>query len=110
VILRVSLRNLFNRKAADTYACRGFEFKLVLVGLERFGDVTGADAAGTRLDGQDAAVVFDCSDLLQIRIPYGTGFVVGMAHIVAEAGAFSTDIAFSRHIMFPPSNYCKKII
>jgi hypothetical protein len=76
-----------------------------LPGLKRFGDVSGADAAGTCLDSQDAAVVFDCSDLLQIWIPYGTGLVVGMAHVVAEAGAFSTDITFSRHIMFPPSNY-----
>jgi hypothetical protein len=62
--------------------------------LQCFCNVSGTDAARTGLNGHDAAV-FHCSDLLQVRIPYGAGFVVGMAHIVAEAGAFSTDITFS---------------
>jgi hypothetical protein len=63
--------------------------------LQRFGYVTGADAAGAGLDSHDAAVVFYRSDLLQVRIPHGAGFVVGMTHIVSEAGPFSTDITFS---------------
>jgi hypothetical protein len=62
--------------------------------LQRFGHMSRADAAGTDLDSHDAAV-FDSSDLLQVRVPDGAGFVVGVAHIVSEAGAFSTDITFS---------------
>jgi hypothetical protein len=67
--------------------------------LQCFGYVTGTDAAGTRLDSHDAAV-FHCSDFLQIRIPDSAGFIVSVAHIVSEAGTFSTDITFSRHICF----------
>ena len=62
--------------------------------LQCFGYVTGANAAGTDLNGHDAAIFYS-SDLLQVRIPYGTSFVVGVAYIVAEAGPFSTNITFS---------------
>jgi hypothetical protein len=62
--------------------------------LERLGDVAGADAAGTDLDGLDGTVS-DGLDLLEVGIPYGTGFVVGMADVVAEAGTFTTDCAYS---------------
>ena len=62
--------------------------------LQRFGYVTGANATGTGLNGHNAAIFYG-PDLLQVRIPYGTGFVVGMAHIIAEAGPFSTNITFS---------------
>jgi hypothetical protein len=62
--------------------------------LQRFGYVTGANATGTGLDGLNAAVCYG-SDLLQVRIPHGTGFIVGVAHIVTEAGPFSTNITFS---------------
>jgi hypothetical protein len=72
--------------------------------LQGFGYVAGADATGTGLDGLNAAICYG-SDLLQVRIPHGTGLVVGVAHIVSEAGSFSTNITFSRHIIFPPSNY-----
>ena len=65
-----------------------------LLVLQCFGYMARADAAGTNLNGHDAAV-FHCSDLLQVRIPYGTGFVVGVAHIVTEAWPFSTNITFS---------------
>lgn len=75
---------------------RAAALKIVMTGLllQRFGNVTGADAAGAGLDSHDAAVFYR-SDLLQIRVPHGAGFVVGMAHIVSEAGPFSTDITFS---------------
>ena len=82
--------------------CRGVENGEDGVLLQRFGYVSGTDAACTRLDSHDAAVVFYRSDLLQVRIPHGTGFVVCMAHIVSKAGPFSTDITFSGHIIFPP--------
>ena len=59
--------------------------------------MTGPDAAGTGFNGGDAAV-FHCLDLLQVGIPYGTCLVVGVADVVAEAGPFSTDIAFSGHV------------
>ena len=56
--------------------------------------MSGTDAACADLDGSDVAVP-DCLDLLQVRIPDGTGFVVGMADVVAEAGTFTTDSANS---------------
>jgi hypothetical protein len=70
------------------------KFSMARVLLEGLGHVPGADAAGTGLDSHNAAV-FHRSDLLQVRIPHGAGFVVGMAYIVSEAGPFSTDITFS---------------
>jgi hypothetical protein len=69
--------------------------------LESFGHMPGADTAGTSLDSQNAAI-FHGPDLLEVRIPHRTGFIIGVAYIVTEAGPFSTDITFSRHIMFPP--------
>jgi len=65
--------------------------------LQCFGYVTGANATGTGLNSLDAAICYG-SDLLQVRIPYGTGFVVGVAHVVTEAWPFSTNITFSGHI------------
>jgi hypothetical protein len=81
------------RKAA-AHECSGLIVRYLGVLLQRFGYVAGADATGTGLNGQDAAVLYG-SDLLKVRIPYGTGLVVGVAHIVSEAGPFSTNITFS---------------
>ena len=76
---------------------RDAALKLAMFGqsLQRLGYVSGADTAGAGLDSHNAAILFNGSDLLQVRIPYGTGFVVGVAHIVTEAGPFSTNITFS---------------
>lgn len=62
--------------------------------LQCFGYVARTDTTGTGLNGHDAAV-FNGPDLLKVWIPNGTGFIVGVAYIVAEAGPFSTNIAFS---------------
>ena len=59
-----------------------------------FGNETGADAAGANLDGGDTAV-FHRSDFLEVGKPDCTGLVVGVADIVTEAGAFSTNFTFS---------------
>jgi hypothetical protein len=61
--------------------------------LERFGDVTGTDTAGTDLNAFDRAVA-DGLDLLQVRIPYPAGFVVGVAHVIPEAGTFTAYFAY----------------
>jgi len=82
------------KKSRGHLRAAALEFSMAGVLLECLGYVPGADAAGTGLDSHDAAV-FHRSDLLQVRIPDGAGFVVGMAHIVSEAGPFSTDITFS---------------
>lgn len=71
--------------------------------LKCFGYVTGADTAGADLDRSHVAVS-DCLDLLEVRVPYSTGFVVGMAYVVAEAGTFTADFTNSRHIIIPPLN------
>jgi hypothetical protein len=92
----------YNDKKPPAHACGGFgDLKLETKRLERLGDVAGTDAAGAGLDGPDATV---CKGfhLLEVGIPDGTGLVVGMAHIIAEAGAFTTDFTFSRHITIPP--------
>jgi hypothetical protein len=70
--------------------------KFVMAGLllQCLGNVTGAYAAGASLNSHNAAV-FDCSYLLQVRVPYCACFVVGVADVVSEAGTFSTDITFS---------------
>ena len=75
---------------------RAAALKISMAGvlLECLGHVSGANAAGTGLDSHNTAVFYR-SDLLQVRIPHGAGFIVGMAHIVSEAGTFSTDITFS---------------
>jgi len=71
---------------------------------ERFGDKAGTDAAGANLDSCNRAV-FDGFNLLDVRMPDGTGLVVGVAHVVAEAGAFSTNFTFSRHMISTSINY-----
>ncbi len=75
------------------------KFWIVTRKLQCLGYVTGANATGTGLNSLDATISYG-SDLLQVRIPYGTGFVIGVAHIVTEARAFSTNITFSGHIDF----------
>jgi hypothetical protein len=83
-----------NKKSREHINAAALKFAMTGYLLQRLGDVPGTDAASTDLDSHDAAV-FHCSDLLQVWIPHGAGFVVGMAHIVSEAGPFSTDITFS---------------
>ena len=83
-----------NKEKPLAHACRGFEIVMTGLLLQCFGYMPGADAASTGFDSHNAAV-FHRSDLLQVRIPHGAGFIVGMAHIVSEAGPFSTDITFS---------------
>ena len=63
--------------------------------LQGFGYRAGTDATGADLDGRYAAVRSFCFHLLQVRVPGGTGLVVGVADIVATAGAFAADFAFS---------------
>jgi hypothetical protein len=61
--------------------------------LERLGYVSGTDAASAYLNAADGTVI-DGFDLLQVRVPGPAGFVVGMADIVAEAGAFTANFAY----------------
>jgi hypothetical protein len=58
----------------------------------------GADAAGAYLDGRNGAVSH-CLNFLEIRMPGSGSFVICMAHVVTEAGAFSTDGAYLRHFL-----------
>jgi len=91
-----------NDKKPLTHGASGFgNLKPETYDLNGFGDVTGTDATGAGFDGPDAAVR-DCLDLLQVGVPNGTGLVVGVAHVIAEAGAFTADFAFSRHVTIPP--------
>ena len=62
--------------------------------LEGFSYKSRTDTTSTDLDGRNAAVAFDSLDFLEIRIPNRTGFIVRMADIVSEAGAFSADFTF----------------
>jgi hypothetical protein len=60
---------------------------------KRLGDVAGADAAGTNLNAANSTIV-DGFDLLQVRMPGPAGFVVCMAHVVAEARAFTANFTY----------------
>jgi hypothetical protein len=61
--------------------------------LERFGNPSRADATGAHLDASHGAVI-DGFDLLQVRMPGPAGFVVGVANVVAETGAFAAYLAY----------------
>jgi hypothetical protein len=63
--------------------------------LEGLGNESRTNATGTDLHRSNAAVVLDSLDFLQIRIPDGTGFVVRVTDIIAEAGAFTAYFTFS---------------
>jgi len=56
--------------------------------------MTGADATGTDFNCSYTAVG-NSFDFLKIWMPYGTGLVVGVAYVVAEAGAFAADFTCS---------------
>ena len=89
-------RHMFSEREKPLHMCAAaLKINMIPGLLQCLGYVAGANATGARLDGHNAAVVLNGSDLLQVRIPYGTGFVVRMAHIITEAGTFSTDITFS---------------
>jgi len=90
----MSANAAFMTRKAAARGCGGFKDLYYGVRLQGFDYMAGANATGAGLDGHDAAIFYG-SDLLKVRIPHGTGLVVGMAHIVAEAGAFSTNITFS---------------
>ena len=75
------------KKSRGHLRAAALEFSMAGVLLECLGYVPGADAAGTGLDSHDAAV-FHRSDLLQVRIPHGTGFVVGVLTLFPKLGPF----------------------
>jgi hypothetical protein len=71
-----------------------FALELWLLLLQRLGNVTRANAAGADLDAAHSTVV-NGFYFLQVRMPGSAGFVVCMADIIAETGAFSTYFANS---------------
>ena len=88
-------------KTAGNHALRFKSGVTQVVSLQSLDHMARTDAARAGLDGLDTSVS-DSFDFLKIRVPHSTGFVVGVAHIVTETGAFTTDIAFSGHSIFPP--------
>lgn len=86
---------LFNKQnKPHTASAWGPVCRLPILTLKSLGNGTGTDATGADFDGPDGAVV-DSLHLLQVGVPGGTGLVVGVAHIVACAGAFTTNFTFS---------------
>ena len=63
--------------------------------------MAGADAARTDFHAFHAPVA-NGLNLLQVWIPDFLGFVIGMAHIIAEARSFTADFAYFRHFLLPP--------
>jgi hypothetical protein len=82
---------------------RGFKLGEEKV-LEGFGYVSGADAAGADLDAPDGTVSHGL-DLLQVRTPDFAGFVVSVADVIPEAGAFTANFAYSGHFSIPSGGY-----
>jgi len=62
--------------------------------------VTGTDAASAYFNASDGALT-NRFDLLQVRVPGATCFVVCMADIIPEAGTFSTDCTYFGHKLTP---------
>ena len=62
--------------------------------------VTGSDAARAHLDAPNGSVAYGL-DLLQVRIPGSAGLVVGVADVVAEAGAFAAYFTNLGHVVVP---------
>jgi hypothetical protein len=69
--------------------------------LESFYHVPRTDAAGANLDALNGTVPHRFY-LLQVGIPGPACFIVGVAHVIAEAGAFPADFADFGHDDFPP--------
>ena len=61
--------------------------------LKRFGHMSGAYATGTDFDASDRPLLIRL-DFLQVREPCAACFVVCMADIITEAGAFSTNSTY----------------
>jgi hypothetical protein len=87
-------RYLHEQEKPLQMSAAAFKIRIKARLLKRFGYVPGANATSTSLYGHYAAIFYG-PDLLQVRIPDSTSFVVGVAHIVTEAGAFSTNVTFS---------------
>jgi hypothetical protein len=64
---------------------------------ECLGDGAGTDAASADLDGTNGPLV-ECLDLLQVGVPDFTGFVMGMADVIAGRRFFSANFTNSGHI------------
>ncbi len=79
---------------------RTANFDVCKENLQGFDYRAGTDAAGANLDGRHTAIRSLGLDLLQVWVPGGTGFVVGMAYVIAGAWAFAADFTFSRHCFF----------
>jgi len=94
VVLKFGEWRCLTKKSRRHLRAAALKFCLTGLLLQSFGHVSGTDAARTCLNGQDAAVFYR-SDFLQVGIPDRAGFIIGVAYIVSEAGAFSTNITFS---------------
>jgi len=69
-------------------------------GHNRLRDVTGADAAGADFYALHGAIPQGL-DFLKVWVPGSAAFIVGMAHIIPEAGTLATYFAYSRHCIVP---------
>ena len=70
---------------------------------------TGPDAAGTDFYGLDRAVLHG-TDLLQVRAPHGTGFVVGVTDIISGNGFFPADFTLLGHLYNPPESFERALL
>jgi hypothetical protein len=66
-----------------------------------FNNSPGTDAAGADLHGLYATIL-DSPNLLQVGVPYFTGFIMCMANIVAGYRFFAANFTCSGHCSRPP--------
>jgi hypothetical protein len=64
--------------------------------LDLFGDKVAFEAAGADLQGYRGALYFGLY-LEQIRLPGAAGMILGVTHLIAGDGVFSTNIADTGH-------------
>lgn len=74
-----------------------------------FLDFAGTDAAGANLNGFDRTVL-DGADLLQIRIPDSTSFVVCVTDVISSNGFFPADFTLLRHLFIPPESFERALL
>jgi hypothetical protein len=66
---------------------------------DNFFNLIGTDTTGADLHGLDGTVV-TATNLLQIRVPDGSGLIMSVADIVASHRFFPADFTFFRHGSF----------
>jgi len=76
---------------------RGTQARYRACQLGRLNHQTGADTTSANANSAYLTVFADMANRLQVGIPQALRLIVGVAHVVADVGDFSTEITFPAH-------------